>query len=58
VDRDFTAISTIYSANLGLFGSSQITQVNITPPSAFDFLRAATLRRRSTIIDSVCDWLR
>jgi hypothetical protein len=51
VDTDFTAISTIYSANLGLFGSTQITQVNITPPSAFDFLRAVELSRERSCIN-------
>ena len=104
VDMDFTAISTIYSANLvplhsdfgrlnktgtkqrmpvqqapmdrfdstqgsisksqnhcaevlGLFGSTQITQVNITPPSAFDFLRAVELCREMSCINcSTCGY--
>ena len=38
IDRDFTAISTLYSTKLGLFGNSEITRVNITPPSAFEFV--------------------
>ena len=51
VDMDFTAISTVYSANLGLFGSSQITQVNITPPATFDFLRGVELNREMSCIN-------
>jgi hypothetical protein len=51
VDMDFTAISTVYNANLGLFGSSQITQVNITPPAAFDFLRGVELNRDMSCIN-------
>jgi hypothetical protein len=51
VDRDFTAISTIYGATMGLFGSSKITQVNITPPSAFDFLRGVELQREMSCIN-------
>lgn len=40
IDRDFDAISTLYSSKLGLFGNSDITRVNITPPSAFEFVCA------------------
>ena len=38
VDRDFDAISTIYSSDLGLYGNQEISRVNITPPAAFDFV--------------------
>ena len=38
VDRDFHAISVLYSDTLQLFGSNDITRVNITPPSAFEFV--------------------
>lgn len=41
IDRDFNAISMLYSTKLGLFGNSEITRVNITPPSAFEFVCAA-----------------
>lgn len=41
MDRDFNAISIAYSTQLGLFGNSEITRVNVTPPSAFDFVCAA-----------------
>jgi hypothetical protein len=39
VDRDFTAIAIQYEGK-GLFGSEDITRVNITPPAAFEFLRS------------------
>lgn len=39
IDKDFTAISTLYSKTLGLFGNAEITRVNITPPAAFDYVR-------------------
>lgn len=38
VDRDFRAISLVYSDHLGLFRNDEITRVNITPPAAFDFV--------------------
>jgi len=40
VDRDFDAIATLYSHKAKLFGNSDITQVNITPPAAFEFVCA------------------
>lgn len=40
IDRDFTAISTVYGSNFGLFKNTDITRVNITPPSAFEFVCA------------------
>jgi hypothetical protein len=40
VDRDFSAISTLYSNKLDLYASQEITRVNITPPAAFDFVKA------------------
>lgn len=39
VDRDFDAISVLYSKSLGLFGNEDITRVNVTPPAAFEFVR-------------------
>jgi hypothetical protein len=38
VDRDFPAISVLYSNKLKLFGSNDITRVNVTPPAAFEFV--------------------
>ena len=40
VDRDFDAIATLYSHKAKLFGNSDITKVNITPPAAFEFVCA------------------
>lgn len=40
IDRDFNAISLHYSQRLGLFKSTEITKVNVTPPAALEFLRA------------------
>jgi hypothetical protein len=40
VDRDFQAISTLYSTDLGMFNNQDITRVNITPPAAYDFVFA------------------
>jgi hypothetical protein len=40
VDRDFNAIAVEYGKDLGLFGNAEITQVNITPPAAYEFVRA------------------
>lgn len=39
VDGDYQAISLRYSPSLGLFASNKITQVSVTPPAAFEFLR-------------------
>lgn len=40
IDRDYHAVSLRYSASDGLFGAEEITRVNITPPSAFEFVTA------------------
>lgn len=38
LDRDFDAIVCSYNEDLGLFASSEITQIQITPPAAFEFV--------------------
>lgn len=38
VDRDFEALSIFYNDRDYLFGNQEISRVNITPPSAFDFV--------------------
>jgi len=43
VDGDFSAISLQYNKDSDLFGSTEITKVNITPTSAFEFLKACVL---------------
>jgi hypothetical protein len=40
VDSDFSAISIHYNSARDLFENTCITKVNITPPAAFEFLRA------------------
>jgi hypothetical protein len=40
LDRDFDAIVCSYNQNLGLFSSGEITQIQITPPAAFEFVKS------------------
>jgi len=40
LDRDFDAIVCSYSQGLGLFTSTEITQIQITPPAAFEFVKS------------------
>lgn len=40
VDRDFDAIVCAYNQELSLFQNPQITQIQITPPAAFEFVRS------------------
>jgi len=40
IDRDFKALSLHYNAHNSLFGSSEITKVHLTPPSALEFVLA------------------
>jgi hypothetical protein len=40
VDRDFDAIVCAYNQELSLFHNPQITQIQITPPAAFEFVRS------------------
>lgn len=40
VDRDYKALSLHYNASNSLFGSSEITKVHLTPPSALEFVLA------------------
>lgn len=57
IDRDFYAISTLYSTDLGMFGNQEITRVNITPPSAFDFVCATEAGRKMSCINcSTCGY--
>jgi hypothetical protein len=51
VDQDFDAISLLYHEDLGLFASSEITRVNITPPAAFEFVCAIEEDREITCIN-------
>lgn len=40
LDRDFDAVVCSYNQNLGLFASDEITQIQITPPAAFEFVKS------------------
>ena len=40
LDRDFDAIICSYNQDLGLFANVEITQIQITPPAAFEFVRS------------------
>jgi len=40
VDKDFTAVTAVYSTRRGLFGDGDLIRVDITPPAAFDFVYA------------------
>lgn len=51
IDRDFEAISILYADDLGLFGSADITRVNVTPPSAFEFVRSLESGREMDCVD-------
>lgn len=57
IDADFGAISTRYNPELALFASTEITQVNITPPSAFDFVCAIESGQEMSCINcSTCGY--
>jgi hypothetical protein len=51
VDTDFDAVSLFYNQDLGLFEEDRITRVNITPPSAFEFLLALEQQREVDCIN-------
>lgn len=57
IDGDYEAISILYNDDLGLFGSDDITRVNITPPAAFEFVRSLEAKREMDCIDcSTCGY--
>jgi hypothetical protein len=49
IDRDFDAIAVEYGG--GLFRNLEITQVNVTPPAAFEFVRSLELGREMDCIN-------
>lgn len=51
IDKDFAAITTVYSTRRGLFGDSDFTRVDITPPAAFDFVCALEANKEMDCID-------
>jgi hypothetical protein len=40
IDRDYDAIICSYNQDIGLFSSTEITQIQVTPPAAFEFVRS------------------
>ncbi|MGV6475001.1 hypothetical protein [Azotobacter vinelandii] len=40
IDRDFNAVVCTYNQSLGLFNSSEITKIQVTPPAAFEFVHS------------------
>lgn len=51
IDQDFRAISVLYSDSHGIFGNQDITRVNITPPAAFEFVRALEEKREMDCVN-------
>ena len=57
VDRDCAAVSMLYNKELELFGSDEITRVNITPPAAFEFVCGLEARREMSCVNcSYCGY--
>ena len=40
LDRDYDAVVCSYNQNLGLFENNEITQIQVTPPAAFEFVNS------------------
>jgi hypothetical protein len=51
IDKDFAAISAVYSRRQGLFGNGDTIRVDITPPAAFDFVCALEAHKEMGCID-------
>lgn len=57
IDKDFGALSVLYADSMDLFGSKDITRVNITPPAAFEFVCGLELKREMSCINcSYCGY--
>jgi len=57
IDRDFSAISAVYSTRQDLLGDGQIMRVGITPPAAFYFVCAREAHQEMGCIDcSYCQY--
>ena len=50
VDKDFHAIALEYRGHMGLFDNPEITQVNVTPPAAYQFVRALEIGQELSCI--------
>lgn len=57
IDKDFDAVSVLYSDHLELFKSHSITRVNVTPPAAFEFVCGLEAKRTMDCIScSTCGY--
>lgn len=50
LDRDFDAIVCSYNQDLGLFANPEITQIQVTPPAAFEFVRSLEEEREMSCV--------
>ncbi len=50
LDRDFDAIVCSYNQDLGLFSNHEITQIQVTPPAAFEFVRSLEEKREMSCV--------
>ena len=51
IDKDFHAISVLYSDSLELFRNHETTRVNVTPPAAFEFVCSLETNRTMDCIN-------
>lgn len=50
LDRDFDAILCSYNQDLGLFENQEITQIQVTPPAAFEFVSSLEEGRQMSCV--------
>jgi hypothetical protein len=50
LDMDFDAIVCSYNQDLGLFANREITKIQVTPPAAFEFVRAIEEGRKMSCV--------
>lgn len=50
LDRDFDAIVCSYNQDLGLFENQEITQIQVTPPAAFEFVSSLEEGRQMSCV--------
>jgi hypothetical protein len=50
LDRDFDAVVCSYNQDLGLFENQEITQIQITPPAAFEFVSSLEEGRKMSCV--------
>lgn len=53
LDKDFPAISVFYGSGMGLFANDEITRVNLTPPAAFEYIKALEFDKKMDCINCV-----